>query len=169
MAECSLGIQEENGERGRLHAAGRRTRGAADQHEDNAEEFAAVSELRVIGRIKSGGPGRHGLKEGGEDAFLERITGVLDQEKAGGGNQDEGQCGRKDEFGLKAVLVKVPLVLDKILPGAKAQAAQNDEAHDGQIHENASGVSGQGRVGLRLPHEVKPGVAEGGYGMENGI
>lgn len=62
--------------------------------------------------------------------------------------------------------MQMPAVAAKVLPGEKADAARDDQAHDGTAHQGVPNIICKRGKGSRGPHQVESGVAEGGDGVE---
>ena len=169
VPEGSVRIQDQDRDGRRLHAAGRGAGGAADQHQDDAQELCGVRKFGKIGGIKAGGPCRHGLKQRGEDPLFERQSSVFREEKGNCRNEDQEQRHYEDQLGLQMAFTGVPAMNDQVFPGPEPQAAHNDQQHDGHIDQYTSGVPCERGVGLSGAHEVKSRIAESRYGVKYGI
>lgn len=84
--------------------------------------------------------------------------------------QDQCRSHRQHQLALKAVGPQVPLVLPHVSPGEESDAAQDNQPHHGEIHQWVPRIAGQGDEGrARRPHQVEPGVAEGGHRMKHRV
>ena len=69
---------------------------------------------------------------------------------------------------MHPVAPQVDAVGPHVIPGQEADAADDDQQHDGHIDDRMAGVAHQGYIGSFLcPHQIKARVAEGGDGMKH--
>ena len=144
MTKCSVRVEEQDRDRRSLHAARRGAGGAADQHEDYAQQLSALRKLRVVGGVEAGRSCGDRLEKRRQDPFPEGEARVLDDEKSDGRKEDQDRGSHQDHFGLETILVKPELIRTDVFPGPETETAQNDQRHDDQIDRNASGKAGKG-------------------------
>ena len=97
------------------------------------------------------------------------VLGVTAWKRESSRRSDQGSCRGQDDLGLQAQFPEAEAAADQVAPGQKAQAAQDDQEHDGDVDRRVGGEGCQGGKLLLRSHQVEAGVAEGGYGVEDGI
>ena len=121
--------------RGRLHAAGRRARRAADEHQDDHQQFVVLLQLREIRRVKPGRPGRHGLKETGQKCLRQRQVPVLCQREPDAGQHDQDTGGDQHDLRLQGKTAEAETGIRNIFPDIETETADDDQRHDGDVDD----------------------------------
>ena len=156
-------VGDQNGRRRRFHAAGRRTRRPADQHQPHDHGLSGAAHGREVRRIEAGRSGGHRLKQRGKDPFAHRQPFEFREKEKDGGRNDQHGAGHKDHLALHPVAGKPEPVRPHVLPSQKTDPADHDQQHHGGVEGRLPGVRRQrGKRRVFRSHHVEARVAERG-------
>ncbi|CAN4015473.1 Restriction endonuclease, partial [Dysosmobacter welbionis] len=174
-AEHRPGRQHKYRQSGDLESAGCGAGGATHQHQQRNQQPGGLAQLGEVQGVVPCGPGGDRLKQRPLDLLPQgqRLPlgqpELIEQEEQRR-QQDQCRSHRQHQLALKAVGPQVPLVLPHVSPGEESDAAQDNQPHHGEIHQWVPRIAGQGDEGrARRPHQVEPGVAEGGHRMKHRV
>ena len=168
---------DENAESADLDTARRGAGGAADKHQQNAEDLRVLGKVAVVHGGKTGGTpgggleernqqlaerGRNRAKGGGVFPFKDGEEHGSHQQKATGDNQDDTGVDRQ----VPTALGKV----HKVAPHEKSDAADDDKERQRQVDQRVGHVIGKGS-NFRISHadDIKSGVAESGNRVKDAL
>ena len=156
-----------------LKAARRRAGRAADQHEHARDRLRGVGQRALVDGVEARRAQRHRLERRREQpvrhahaAERRRITPLEQQRQHKAAAEQYARHGEY-ELAVQAEAAEAP-VIPHIAPYKKAETAEHDERHDGQIHERVVRIVHERAERIvRRAHEVEAAVAERRYRMEN--
>ena len=167
LAEDRHGAGEQHRNGGGLHAAGGGARAAADEHEPDGDGLACFAQGSQVSGVEARRSGGHRLERRQKQPLSQGLCGKFEKEKVNRRKKEQDSGGGQDHLALHPVSPDVEAVLPDVLPGQKADAADDDQEHDGDVHHRMVCVGGQGGIGAVGTHQIEACVAEGGNGMEN--
>ena len=165
--------EQQDAHRSGLESAGGGAAGAADEHQDAGHGQGAVPEPPLSDAVKAGRAEGHRLEEAVEnllpEGHLPQGGGIvpLHRQEEEGAPHDQGSGEQEHHLGVEGQGPGLPPVAEDVLPDEEAQAADDDQAHDGQQDHRVPIVGEQAGKGAVIAQQVKARVAKGGDGVED--
>ena len=164
--------QHQHGKAGGFEAARRRPRRAAHQHRQRAQHQRRAGKGRLVNGVEARRARGDRLKQRRQHPFPGRKprplrVGKLYKIQIGRGQHNQQAACHQHQLCLQAVAAKVQAVLQQIVPHKKADAANGNQRHDGDVHKGVGAVVHQRGKGPAFAHQIEPGVAKGRHRVEH--
>ena len=167
-AEGRSSIGNQDRQRRCFHAARRRTRRTADEHQKDHHALRRTGHRGQRYCVEARGPRCDRLEQSCLNPLSKGKGIKVYEEEQQRRKDDQCECRDKDHLALHPVAVKPPLVFADIVPCQKSDAADHDQQHNRDIDSRTAGVTGKGRIEIVFcPKNVKSGVAKSRYGMKH--
>lgn len=147
---------------------------AADEHQHDGHQPARLGKFVHGDGVVSRRSRRYRLEERGKNALRQREIpeGMvrLRKEEEYRAAEDERQRGGDDDLRMQAVFFETEFTVYHVAPDDKAQPADDDEKHDGEIDDRIPHVRGKRRKKVvRRTQKVEPRVAERRHGVKDRV
>ena len=109
------------------------------------------------------------MKKGKKQPFSEGNPRKFKEEKVKGGEKNQGAGHSQNHLGLHLIPLDMQTIGAHILPGQKADAAQNNQKGDDQRDNRVRGIIRQRRERSFDSHEIEARITKGGYGVKESI